>query len=1188
LIFHKLIKDTLLSREPLARRQRRASEILLDPIQSKAMEMQRSCWEYGIHPRTDCLESVRNHANIQCSTWYRARQCVAVLFVLCILLLSVEQLWAQEDLQQLEAPVALEYRIFDNDNADIQSVAGIAYSPDADLFFLLQADSQNQYELLSMTPYENVIERIAVDVTSSSPVHIAFDGQGQRLLLLTSDALLEIPVGTNGTLLPATAPIRHALSNLPLGNAQGITVDAVSSHLYILDGTTQSVVEIAPDAQGDFSGTVPVATIALALPTGVSSRGLARNDTTGQLYTLSASGDTAYEFSSAGQLQQTYSLSDVGLTNPQALVLAPTADNTDDPAALDLFVIDSGANSSTTRPATSAGAVQPADEAADEKSLKLFIPLVSGLENGDAPIQASSARVIELFLTPRGVAMASATTIVATLVRTTDMSQFTPPSPDPSGITYMSHSNTLFIADGEVDEMNIFEGDNLFETTLAGTLVDSYSSIVTSDRPINNEPVGVTYAAPGEYRANAHLFISDDTSGSWIDVVDLGADGKYGTADDVRAKISTSAFSSEDPEGLAYDSWNNALFIADGLGNEIYRIAPGANGRFDGVTGGGGDQVTHFDVSSLGIRDPEGIEFNPDNGHLYILSHTRGPIAELLLDGTLVQYIDVTATNGVAVAGLAYGPSSTNPSQKHLYIVDRGVDNNQNANENDGKLYELSFLLVATNDSYITDEDTVLTVADSGVLSNDTDLDRNPLTAVKVSNPAHGSVTFDVTGSFVYTPDANFNGVDSFTYKANDGSTDSNIATVTITINPVNDAPIAVNDTYIANEDSMLNITAQNGVLGNDSDVDSAALAAVKVTNPAHGVLTLNANGSFVYTPTANYNGLDSFTYKDNDGLTDSNVATVTITINPVNDTPVALNDSRSIAENGVLAVAAPGVLGNDTDVEGNSLTAVKVTDPASGSLALNANGAFVYTPDANFNGVDSFTYKANDGSADSNIATVTITVGPINAVPVATNDSYNVSQNGVLNIPAPGVLGNDSDNDNASLTAVKVSEPAHGTLTLNANGSFVYTPTANYNGADSFTYFAKDGSADSNIATVTITVALVNDAPMAVNNSYSVKENSVLKMVAPGVLGNDSDTNSAALVAVKGSDPAHGTLTLNLDGSFVYTPTANFNGVDSFTYKASDGSADSNIATVTITINPAGGPVPTSEEKMFLPMLER
>src|SRR5207249_2981384 len=142
---------------------------------------------------------------------------------------------------------------------------------------------------------------------------------------------------------------------------------------------------------------------------------------------------------------------------------------------------------------------------------------------------------------------------------------------------------------------------------------------------------------------------------------------------------------------------------------------------------------------------------------------------------------------------------------------------------------------------------------------------------------------------FTYTPAADFNGADSFTYKANDGQADSNVATVALTINPVNDAPVAANSCEERHVGTALTFTAP-GVLANDTDVDSPALTAVVVTGPGHGALTLNANGSFTYTPAANFNGSDSFTYKANDGQADSNVATVALTINPVNDAPVAAN----------------------------------------------------------------------------------------------------------------------------------------------------------------------------------------------------------------------------------------------------------------------------------------------------------
>ena len=142
------------------------------------------------------------------------------------------------------------------------------------------------------------------------------------------------------------------------------------------------------------------------------------------------------------------------------------------------------------------------------------------------------------------------------------------------------------------------------------------------------------------------------------------------------------------------------------------------------------------------------------------------------------------------------------------------------------------------------------------------------------------------------------------------------------------------------------------------------------------------------------------------------------------------------------------------------------------------ARSDVTYTPDANYNGTDSFTFKVNDGASDSADATVTITVNGVNDPPVAVNDSYNVAEDTQLTVAVPGVLANDTDVDGDSLTAVLVASPAHGTLTLNADGSFSYTPAANYNGADSFTYKANDGAADSNVATVSLAISAVNDAP--------------------------------------------------------------------------------------------------------------
>ncbi|MEA4931871.1 MAG: Ig-like domain-containing protein, partial [Anaerolineaceae bacterium] len=273
-----------------------------------------------------------------------------------------------------------------------------------------------------------------------------------------------------------------------------------------------------------------------------------------------------------------------------------------------------------------------------------------------------------------------------------------------------------------------------------------------------------------------------------------------------------------------------------------------------------------------------------------------------------------------------------------------------------------------------------------------------------------------------------------------------------------------------------------------------------------------------------------------------------TLVVNNV--APVALNDSYTVAEDGVLSVAARGVLTNDTDLDPTILTAGKVSDPVNGTLTLNADGSFTYTPNANFNGTDTFTYKANDGLADSNVATVTITVTAVNDAPVAVNDTYSTSFETTLTVALPGVLDNDTDADGDTLTAALVTGVNNGSLTLNANGSFTYTPNANFNGVDTFTYKANDGTTDSNVATVTITVtAWVNTPPVAVADTYETDQGVELVVATPGVLSNDYDIDDDVLTATLKTNVTKGTLVLLEDGSFSYKPDAGFCGTDSFVY---------------------------------------
>ena len=275
---------------------------------------------------------------------------------------------------------------------------------------------------------------------------------------------------------------------------------------------------------------------------------------------------------------------------------------------------------------------------------------------------------------------------------------------------------------------------------------------------------------------------------------------------------------------------------------------------------------------------------------------------------------------------------------------------------------------VALDDSYSTNANTALTVAAPGVLSNDTDEDVDPLTARLLNGPAHGTLTLNDNGSFTYTLAADYAGVDGFTYRAFDRELSSNIAKVSITVSQTNNAPVALDQSLTTPRNTPLAITLTA------TDVENSALTYTIVTGPTNGALS-GAAPVVTYTPNVGYAGPDSFTFKANDGAADSNVATVNISVLNVARHPVALNDSYSTTVNTALTVAAPGVLSNDTDENGDTLSALLVSGPAHGTLALNFNGAFGYTPATNYAGQDSFTYRAFDGELSSDIATVSITV---------------------------------------------------------------------------------------------------------------------------------------------------------------------------------------------------------------------
>jgi hypothetical protein len=268
------------------------------------------------------------------------------------------------------------------------------------------------------------------------------------------------------------------------------------------------------------------------------------------------------------------------------------------------------------------------------------------------------------------------TAVEAQLIQTIDTSKYSPPSPDPAGVVYLASGNRLLISDSEVNEMSIFAGKNLFYAKLSGSLLETATTTSFS-----NEPTGVTINP-----ANGHIFISDDIKKD-IYEVDIGADNLFGTSDDVVTSFSTDSFGGGDPEGVTFDTLRNHLYIADGIGNKVYKVNPGPNGLFDGID----HIITSFDTLSLGVTDPEGIAYNERTDTIYFVGAPENVVAEATIGGKLVTLHDISAAKAKKPAGMTFGPGSATSSDYNLYIVDRVVDNKNDPNENDGKLYEFSF-----------------------------------------------------------------------------------------------------------------------------------------------------------------------------------------------------------------------------------------------------------------------------------------------------------------------------------------------------------------------------------------------------------------------------------------------------------------------------------------------------------------
>jgi hypothetical protein len=413
-----------------------------------------------------------------------------------------------------------------------------------------------------------------------------------------------LEVKTKNGELDLTSLKQIDLHKVGLKNPQGVTIDPVTGSLVILDQGNKPQI-YQIKPNSKGSFDKPALITQITLPGNLSNfSGIKLNPLNGNFQLESSSHQIQYEFTPKGKIAAERDLSGLGLNNDQAIVTE---------------------SSLTARTADSS------------------LMIAQTLQTTSIPS-------------------------APTLVQTIYTSEFGPPSPDPSGIVYISHLGSLLISDGEVDEMpSYFTGRNLFQTSLSGTL---QRTLTTMD--FSNEPTGVAYNP-----ANRFLYIADDNKRR-VFQLNPGADGNYNTADDVVSSFSTTVWGSNDPEDIVYSTTSGTLFIVGGADDNVYQVTTS------------GTLLSQFNTNVFGLHDPEGIAIDPNSGNLFMVGFPANLVFEFTTSGQFVRTYDISAANALKPAGLTFAPSSQNPYELSLYIVDRAVDNDTDPNENDGRLYEFA------------------------------------------------------------------------------------------------------------------------------------------------------------------------------------------------------------------------------------------------------------------------------------------------------------------------------------------------------------------------------------------------------------------------------------------------------------------------------------------------------------------
>jgi hypothetical protein len=548
------------------------------------------------------------------------RRGIAGVVAACMLVLgfAVAPLQAAEKAPSVRP--AREVRTIYTSEFGLPSPQGLAYDPDRGTL-LVAGVAGDETRLIRLTTAEEHLGTTTLPPGDRGT--LAFDVKRGRVAMLDHERLVSLRSDRLSRPRPPAA--RSPLGSLSLREPAGATF-APAGALFVLDARDRSILRM--QIAGPSRETTRISLRGLGAG---RVQGIAFNASDGLLYVLSPDDALVYGLDGSGTVRKTYSLRSIELLDPVAMTFAPSADTTDDPDNLNLFIADAGGSS------TSGGVTE---------------------------------------VTLAQVAALDVPTVTANLIQTINTSLFSPSSPDPAGIVYLPGPDRLMITDSEVDEVTGagYHGVNLWQSTRTGSVTDTGTTV-----PWTREPTGLGFD-PG----TGTLFVSADDDRR-IYIVRAGADGRFGTSDDVLSSIDVGAMGSADAEDPEFDPATGHLFFVDGVGTEVYDIDP-----VNGVFGDPDDRVTHFDVGQFGATDLEGLGSDQSAGTLLVGDRTQRRIYEVTKAGVLVRIIDARVPGMANLSGLGMAPASENSGRMNYWIVDRAVDNGPDPNENDGKLFELS------------------------------------------------------------------------------------------------------------------------------------------------------------------------------------------------------------------------------------------------------------------------------------------------------------------------------------------------------------------------------------------------------------------------------------------------------------------------------------------------------------------